>query len=286
MWKALFKVGTVWYDEHTQALHEIGIYLGDILRQYYMNGGLFVRWLVKSGVLLLSVLLLVTLFAPAALANSAAPPSLTVIVTFPPGDLTLSVRYVDGQESKVIPLERQTKAWEAYYRTYQQYRDQATMGAVLVVSSSEKSFECPIPESVLRNYSGLVRLDFRGETLTEGEGMLRTGVLIALRVVLTLLIEGGVFFLFGYRAKKSWITFLCVNLLTQTGLNLLLTGVTDSYLWIPSLVVLEIIIFLVEAVALLTALEEKKRVRTLLYTFTANAASFLLGGAMIAFLPV
>lgn len=238
---------------------------------------------------LVLILLIISAAAPAAYANSAEPPSLTVIVALPPDDLTLSLRLADGSITDAIQLQKEQKAWEAYYRFFNSMlpsQRSSLEGATLIVHSSEKSFECLLSSSVSNQYNNLITLDIANETVIEGEAPARTLLLVAMRVALTLLVEGLVFFVFGYRKRASWITFLVVNLVTQGVLNYILSGVNLGYIWIIGLVLFEIIIFAVEALAFTLILKEHKKGRAVWYALAANFASLILGGLLISYLPV
>jgi hypothetical protein len=89
------------------------------------------------------VLLLSISFSTAAYANSAEPPSFTVIVPNPPEDLSLFLRFADEGQTEAIVLNKEQKAWETYYRFFYHMspigKDNLD-GAVLIVQSSEKNF--------------------------------------------------------------------------------------------------------------------------------------------------
>lgn len=102
----------------------------------------------------------------------------------------------------------------------------------------------------------------------------------------TLLIEGAVLLLFGFRWKENWKVFLLVNLITQVGLHLavasrfaLMSSRFGHYLMtaLPA----EAVILGVEAVAYARLLRGHTRRRRVGYAAAANTASFLLG-----FLPI
>lgn len=223
-------------------------------------------------------------------ANSAEPPALTIVVVSPPDDLTLSVRVTQDGTTETFELEKNLKAWEATYCLY--YWAASAKGlnlyeslgdATLVVQSSKKSFECPVPDGV--RYGKYI-LNFKDETLTvRTRSFARSILLIAMRVVLTLVIEGFVFFLFGYRNKASWIKFLIVNLITQGFLNYVLSLDFGSYAFF-AFIGLEILIFIAEMIAFPIILKEHKKGRAVLYAFSANFASLILGGLLLALLPI
>ncbi|MDD4797292.1 MAG: hypothetical protein PHO66_05945, partial [Eubacteriales bacterium] len=225
----------------------------------------------------------------AALANSAEPPALTILVSRPPQDLKLSVRFADGSVAQAVELSKDQKAWEAYYRLYYGAINLPEApsfdGAQLLVDSSENSFVCPLSGYATGRYNSLMTLNMADKTLTMGHSPLRDALLIALRVVLTLVIEGLVLLAFRYRTKRSWLVFLLVNLITQGALNTVLSGPLLSAYWFIAYLFLEAIICVVEMAAFALALKEHTKGRALLYALAANFASLILGGLLLALLP-
>jgi len=202
----------------------------------------------------------------------------------------LSLRFVNGKTVHAIQLLKEQKAWEAYYRFFyfQSYLTTKSFnGAVLVVQYGDVSFECALPEEVTNLYHNLVTLDITNQSITVGQPPFRQPLLISLRVVLTLLIEGLVFFAFGYRKRASWIAFFAVNLLTQGALNTMLSGseATGPY-WVLAFIILEFIIFIVEMIAFALILREHRKGRAVLFALAANLASLIVGGLLISYLPV
>ena len=88
--------------------------------------------------------------------------------------------------------------------------------------SPEKSFECLLPASTFDMYNNLLTLDFQQESIKIGQFPLRVPLLVSMRVILTLIIEGSVFFICCVERKE--LGCLAINLITQGGLNALLTG--------------------------------------------------------------
>ena len=89
--------------------------------------------------------------------------------------------------------------------------------ATLRMWNGEESFSLPIDPEGFSRYNNLVTLDVAGKRLLYGQPWWRQPLLIFLRVSLTLVLEGLVFLIFGYRQKRSWLVFLLVNLVTQLG---------------------------------------------------------------------
>lgn len=240
-------------------------------------------------VISLLVILLSALCPSAAFANAAEPPSFTVIVSNPPDDLSLSLQFTDGTQTAPILLNKEQKGWEAYYRFFYDMRPQGNEsfeGAVLMVQSSENSFQCSLPAGSFDTYNNLLTLDMSKQNITAGQSVLRVPLLVAMRVACTLLIEGFIFFLFGYRRRQSWLAFFAINIITQGGLNAMLTGPGTGSYWMLGLLLGEILVLLAEMIAFSWVVKECKRGRTLLYVAIANAASLVAGGLLIAYLPV
>lgn len=240
--------------------------------------------------LVLAMALLLSLaFSAAAYANSAEPPGFTVIVANPPQDLSLSLRLADERQTEAIVLNKQQKAWESYYRFFYHMSplgNDKLDGAVLIVQSKEKNFQCPLPAATFKTYNNLLTLDMETENLAIGQPPLRVPLLVAMRVMLTLVIEGAIFFLFGYRRKASWLAFLAINIVTQGALNAMLTGPGLGSYWWFGFIFIEIVVLAVELVAFICLVKELGKGRAAVYAVAANAASLILGGLLITYLPV
>jgi hypothetical protein len=234
------------------------------------------------------VLLSSAVFPSTAFANSGESPSLTVIVSVPPDDLSLSIRFADGSETGAVQLEKEQKAWESYYRFFYGMTPSRPSfeGATLIVRSRENNFECILPESSLSQHNGLLTLDVENQSIREGQSPARLLFLIFMRVILTLIIEGLVFFVFGYRSKRSWIVFVVVNLITQSALNALLTGPNLGGYWVFGFAFYEFFIFITEMAAFALLLKEHRKSLAVGCAFTANFASLVLGGILISRLPI
>lgn len=222
-------------------------------------------------------------------ANSAEPPGFTIIVLNSSENLSLFLHLPNGSVTDIKVTEGERKGWEKYYRLYYKgsfLQANKLKGAVLIVQSSSKSFQCTLPDETFDKYNNIFTLNMESETLTTGQDPLRVPVLVALRVVLTFFIEGAVFLLFGYRQKRSWLVFAVMNLITQAGLNAMLTGPDLSNYWILGYIFGEIVILAAELTAFLILIKEFRKRRTALYVLVANMASLILGGMLITYLPV
>ena len=113
------------------------------------------------------------------------------------------------------------------------------------------------------------------------------------RLAFTLLMELAVAFDFKFRAKRQILLIVCMNVLTQVGLNLALLHlfplVSSRWYW-PGLLVLEVLIFLVEGAVYARLLPRWKKDPEMVchpwrYALIANAVSFGLGLALSQAFP-
>ncbi len=221
------------------------------------------------------LLLLMTALAVPGMANSAEPPSIEIIVANAPQDLVLSIDNSEG--------DRKDEGNASYFFFYRM--DLQSGEKTLKVSLKGESFE--IPFVITETYNNVFTLDLNSRDLTRGKSFLMSLPTVSLRVVSTLILEGIIFFLFGFRSKLSWILFLIINLITQGILNLWLSGMyspLDSYI-IFSLIGGEVVVIFVELIAFGLLLNEHGKGRRVLYVLTANLLSLVAGGYLIIVLP-
>ena len=105
---------------------------------------------------------------------------------------------------------------------------------------------------------------------------------LAATLIPTLIIEGVIFWLFGFRERRSWIVFLAVNAATQLGLHLVTGAMLAESGWhflnyFFTIILQELVIWALEAAAYAILLKEQSRGRRVGYAFAANIASFVLG---------
>lgn len=231
-------------------------------------------------------LLMLLLLPISVSANSAEPPGIIVIVTGAPEDVELTLELPQETEYG-IRKTRSTAMWEQYFRFYYHVGMDTLDGAVIRVTGGDAQFICPLPAGTANRYNNLMTLDFGAQTLTAGQHPLRQPLLVALRLTLTLMIEGAVFYLFGFRKKRSWVIFLLVNLATQLWLNIFIahSAFSGGY-WVFGYIGIELCIFLAESIGFPIFIKEKKAGRCILCALVANAVSLALGSWLISNLPV
>ena len=213
--------------------------------------------------------------------NSAEPPSILIIVPNAPEDLEVSI----GSGNTNMTANIRDKVIEKYYAFYSSELRIAKDYTVRV-STRESSFEIVL-EKPLKKYNNIYTLNLADKTLKPGKLLSRSIILVSMRITMTLAIEAIIFWLFGFRNKKSWIVFLIINIITQGALNIWLNGSAPltSYL-VFSLIFMEFFVIIAEIIAFLAILKERGRGRTLLYVIAANFLSLLAGGYIITVLPV
>lgn len=230
-----------------------------------------------------AVFLLFMAFMPIrAYANSAEPPSLVIWSVNAPSDTQLVFYCGDGSDRTA---EKSLRLWEKVWFLY----GSDGVPQRLTVRSSEKSFDITLPEeSAGGSFKDIYTLDFEAETLTENVSPLRAPLYMLLRVMFTLIIECGFYYLVGYRQKRSFAAFVTVNLITQMFVNFVINGGSLDIFYSYTLLIyigMELIVFIFEIIALPIAVKEKKSCWTLLWTFTANTVSMVIGGAALLFVP-
>ena len=231
-------------------------------------------------VMILSAIMLIAITS-ICYGNSAEPPSIIIIVNNAPDDLEISI----GSADTYTKANKTSNIIESYYTFYS--RDlKADNGYNIKVSTAAGTFEILLEEP-LTSYNNIYTLDLKNQKLTSGKSLSRSVLLVTLRITLTLMIEAFVFWLFGFRNKKSWIAFLVINLITQGVLNIWINGFTPlkGYI-IAALIFGEILVFIFEIIAFLAIIQEHRRIRTFLCVIIANLLSLFAGGYIITVLPV
>jgi len=157
---------------------------------------------------------------------------------------------------------------------------------IFTINTGDINYKIVLEEPV-KSYNNIYTLNLGPKTLTPEKSLYRSILLVSARVILTLLIEGALFWKFGFRNKESWIAFLAINLITQGALNVWINDFSPftSYI-IFSLIFAEIIILAVEIFAFARFVKELSQGERIGFVFIANFLSLLLGGYIITVLPI
>lgn len=140
-----------------------------------------------------------------------------------------------------------------------------------------------VDESYTRQFASHIIYDWEANTVRDATpSVLRFFIRLAATLIPTLIVEGILFWLFGFREKRSWLVFAVVNVLTQIGLHLAVGPTMTISGWhflnyFLTMLIPELIIWAVEAAACAVLLREHSRSRRVGYALLANLASFAAG---------
>lgn len=154
---------------------------------------------------------------------------------------------------------------------------------ILVVTESGETWLSP--PCARRALQSSVTVDWEARTVTV-PSVAKSYLLQFLCTLLpTLLLEGIVLLFFGYRRRRSYLTFLWVNLLTQGAMSLYLavrltTGGFSGWI-LFAYVPMELAILLAELLLYRRFLPERGKTEATLYAVCANLASALLGWPLL-----
>lgn len=214
-------------------------------------------------------------------ANSAEPPAVIIVVPGATDDLVVSIEGNTG----LVQGRKVSYGMESQFMFYNREIPEAK-NLNITVASKDMHFELSVEKGMYR-YRSVYTIDTVRQTIIEGTTFEREATLVATRVGLTLIIEGAIFWLFGFRSKRAWLMFLLINLLTQGALNLWLGSqpLGQSYL-IFGLAFAEIFVLISELFLFNLLIKEHTVARRNSYVVLANFASLILGGYLITWLPI
>ena len=153
-----------------------------------------------------------------------------------------------------------------------------TYRIILVTKSGESWVSDTLHRATLQSSA---TVDWAAKTVSVPPAVVAYALQFLCMLIPTLLIEGVLLYVFGYRSKRSWRVFLLVNLVTQGGFAVYLAvtvlnhGVSGWSLifYIP----IEVIITLVELLLYRRLLTEKNKARAAVYAIAANLCSAVFG---------
>lgn len=238
-------------------------------------------------IMLLSLIL--SLLIPFSIkANSTLPPTIEITVMNAPEDLTLTLIFSDGESEELRFIRDELKT--VYYYFNHDLKLESFDNTKLRVTSKDFNFIFDVPSDTFVNYNNRLVLDLYEQSLKLQDRSIYMYLVILMRVILTLIIEGSLFSIYGYRQLKSWLIFLFTNLFTQGVLNYLFTVMVvppDTRGYFSMLYVLvELFVIVFECLIFSFLVNEHGRKRGLKFAFYANLTSLILGGALIAMMPI
>ena len=140
-----------------------------------------------------------------------------------------------------------------------------------------------VEESYTRQFVSHIVYDWEANTVRDATpSVLRFFIRLAATLIPTLIVEGILFWLFGFREKHSWLVFAAVNVFTQICLHLAVGPTMTISGWhflnyFLLMLIPELIIWAAEAAAYAALLREHGRSRRIGYALLANAVSFAVG---------
>lgn len=229
------------------------------------------------------IMMFLMLFSSVSFANSAEPPSLIIVVPSMGDQVEISI----DAEKDILHNSKVGKIFETYHQFY--IYDLSKINSLIVqIDTGDEKFNVKIDEPFKR-YRNTYTLDINNQTLIEGYNRPFLNILlISVRILLTLIIEGFIFYALGFRWKQSWQIFLRINLITQGALNVWLSTFTlaSGYSVFFALVFAEVLIIIVELITFLMGINEKNKLILLIHVVLANVLSFVAGGYLITWLPL
>ena len=143
-----------------------------------------------------------------------------------------------------------------------------------------------VDNGYLRGYDNLISLDFESQEITEGKTPMHIFLAVLIGTLLSVLVEMGIFYLFGFRQKRSWIIVVSMAVLIH--------GLTKLYVYIifPEissqvffLVAADIFLLPLKVFFLFNLVKEHKISHRIIFLFTSFAACLLLVFLLLNILP-
>ena len=100
-----------------------------------------------------------------------------------------------------------------------------------------------------------------------------------LRAFITIAVELGLAFLFGYREKKQLIIIVITNLITQLILNIFLSSSIyygGTLVWMTMFILGELLVVIIEEIVYMISFRKRGKGKAFLYALLANFLSAIL----------
>ncbi|MDX1358111.1 MAG: hypothetical protein R3232_04715 [Clostridia bacterium] len=225
-------------------------------------------------------LILSVIFTPICLANSNVTPLITIIVPNAPDDIDITLNYKNGR----IYGYKVDKFMESQFHFYNFDCRKDTVYTINVSYGNVSQVVALAATSgpVLNKYE----LDYKNLIAKVGVSRKRVNLYTILRIILILLIQSVVFYLFGFRKKKSWLIFLSITFVIQSIFNMWYSSyAAPEFYMIMILIFGAVFVFLFEGIAMVMIIQEKRETITFASVMIANLLSFTLIGLMMPYMP-
>lgn len=251
---------------------------------------------------LISLLLALLLFSaiPAGIwaVGPYQPPTLIVVVLGAPKGTEMTAVIHKGSEVFHVPMEGERRLWETSYSLFRiaawqiknwygnayDFKD-----AELVMKNSEGEKRVPIPDGMLkpRGFNETLTLRYKTGELSYGLPVWRGPLLISIRLLAVLLVEGLFFYFKGYSRRKSWVMFVLINLVFHGLLNYFCNGwinVNPDYYTLFFIAIF--VEFVFETSAFLLLVDETDSNSLIDFLLPANVASHIVTLLLMSILPL
>ena len=135
----------------------------------------------------------------------------------------------------------------------------------------------------------LVTLNHRNRTVMSGVPIARSIFLIWLRTGLLASIAGVMFYLFGYRKRRSWIAFAAACLPEIIFMNIYMNAPTPYPLWgfwtLIMIAIITVPVYVLKIIAMCIAINEQRRIKTFLYIYASEGVYGVFLLLWMLFLP-
>ncbi len=208
-------------------------------------------------------------------ANSSQPPSYIFVIEKSDDNIVVKLNEVECDSIRS----------DKHYNYYAFYKYDLKLDETnyINIESNGNNYSFEIPK--VDSYENIYTVDIEKGTVEVGNSNFYVYARNFVRLIITLILEGLVFYMLGFRKKRSWIVFFIVNILTQLLLSSMLFGITpfDGYV-IYLLILAEILIFISEMIAFGLLVKEKKWFVRVFYALLANTVSLTLGSYILMLL--
>lgn len=164
-------------------------------------------------------------------------------------------------------------------------RDKTSNQIIITETFSQTAFDASVEINSKEyfndsNYDEITIIDHSNIYLKEEHEIFKSTMNLLIRIILTVIIELFILFLFRYKKKQSYIFVGITNVITQTILTIglfLILYTNGSLLFMVYLVLGEIVVISTEAILYLIFLKERPKIKALFYAIVANIATIFVG---------
>lgn len=226
----------------------------------------------------LFILIGLVLIPKLVLANAAEPPYISIIVPNSYGVEEI-ILYDENTEHS---LDGDKKLLETIFQV--KLRDISKIENYnFKILARDESFDISLASEGMA-YSNIYSLDYENKQLKSGKSMIRSIKMVGVRMIITILIEGLIFYLFGFRDRRSWKIFFLVNIVSQAGINIWINSLNtlSAYSLTMAYIFMELLVVVLEPIAYMRFLKEASRLKVLSFGLVSNLASLYIGAKLIA----